>query len=409
MKRMWIIPVILLLFSGTGQAIEAERRLIPVETLTKNNSAFAIDLYHQLCGSKGNLFISPYSISTALAMTYAGSRGNTQEQMAKALRFSLPQQDIHGAFAELDARLMKVRDRGTIKLNVANSLWPQKDYRFLDEYLALIRKYYGVSITPVDYKNASEAARETINRWVEKKTEQMIKNLIQPGVLDKLTRLVLVSAIHFKGMWTWKFDPARTKNEPFFISPRDSVQTPFMRQEGHFKYAEIDSVQMLELPYRGGTLSMLILLPREKNGLTELERRFSAENLSRWQSALTEREVDVSLPKFKIASTFRLDQALSAMGMVDAFIQTRADFSGMDGKPGWLFIGTVMHQAYGEVNEEGTEAAAATAVEAPKAEPTSESPLVFRADRPFLFLIRENKSGALLFLGKVIDPTRAGE
>lgn len=329
--------------------------------------------------------------------------------MAKALRFSLPQKDLHAAFAELDTTLMKLQEQGAINLNVANSLWPQQDYQFLDAYLSLIRKYYGVSITPVDFKNASEAARETINKWVEKKTEQKIKNLIHPGTLDELTRLVLVSAIHFKGRWAEEFNPARTKNNSFFISPRDSMQIPFMRQEGHFRYGERDSVQMIELPYSGATLSMLILLPRKKNGLPELEHRLSSENLSRWERALTWREIDVSLPKCKITSTIRLDKVLSALGMVDAFIPTRADFSGMDGKPGWLFIGAVLHQAYVDVNEEGTEAAAATAIVAPMAAPTPKSPLVFRVDHPFLFLIRENKSGAILFLGKVIDPTRAGE
>ena len=408
MKRKCILFVILVLLSGIAQESNAERRLIPMETLAQDNSAFALDLYHQLRGSEGNVFISPYSISAVLAMAYAGSRGSTEEQMAKALRFSLAQQDLHVAFSALDSQLMKVQERGTITLNVANSLWPQQDYRFLDEYLSLIRKYYGVSITPVDYKKAPEAARETINRWVEKKTEQKIKNLIQPGTLAELTRLVLVSAIHFKGRWVEEFNPARTKNDSFFISPRDSVQIPFMRQEGYFRYGERDSVRMLELPYHGATLSMLILLPREKNGLPELERRLSAENLSRWERALTWREIDVVLPKFKITSTIRLDKVLSAMGMVDAFIPTRADFSGMDAKPGWLFIGAVLHQSYVDVHEEGTEAAAATAIVAPMAAPSG-SPLVFRADHPFLFLIRENKNKALLFLGKVVDPTRAGE
>lgn len=409
MKRRWVLSLILVLIYGIAQATEGERRPLPVEILTHNNAAFALDLYHQLRGPEGNLFLSPYSISAALAMAYAGSRSSTEEQMKKALRFSLPQQNLHAAFAELNSQLIKVQERGTVNLNVANSLWPQQDYQFLGEYLSLVRKYYGVSITPVDYKNAPEAARETINKWVEKKTEQKIKNLIQPGVLGELTRLVLVSAIHFKGRWTEEFSPDRTKNESFFISPYDSVQTPFMRQEGHFKYGERDSIQMLELPYRGAALSMLILLPREKNGLPELERRLSVENLSRWESALTPREIDVSLPKFKITSTIRLDKILSAMGMVDAFIPNKADFSGMDGKPGWLFIGAVLHRSYVDVNEEGTEAAAATVLEGPLAAPIPKSPLVFRADHPFLFLIRENKSGALLFLGKVVDPTRARE
>lgn len=379
-----------------------------VETLVRGNSAFTLDLYQQLRRADGNLFFSPYSISSALAMAYAGARVNTQEQMGRTLRFSLPQEKLHPAFAEVQSRLSKLREGGTIKLNVANSLWPQQDDRFLDEYLSLVKKYYGVSITPVDYKNARETARKMINKWVEEKTENKITNIIQPGVLDSLTRLVLVNAIYFKGKWTKQFKPSETKNEPFFVSPETSVQAPLMRQMQKFKYAELDSLQILELPYLGNDLSMLVLLPRERNGLDQLESHLSLENFMRWKGALREQKVQVFLPKFKTTTLFNLSNTLAAMGMVDAFDRTKADFSGMDGKPNWLYIGAVLHKAYVDVNEEGTEAAAATVVSG-VAMGVPKPPPIFRADHPFLFLIQENQNGSILFMGRIKDPTKTGK
>lgn len=338
-------------------------------------------------------------------MTYAGARGNTQEQMGRTLRFSLPQEKLHPAFAEIQSKLNKLGESGKIKLNVANSLWPQQDHRFLDEYLSLVKKYYGVSITPVDYKKAAAKACEMINKWVEEKTESKITNIIQPGALDSLTRLVLVNAIYFKGKWANQFKSSETRNEPFFISAETSVQAPLMRQTGKFKYAELDSLQILELPYLGNDLSMLILLFRERNGPDQLERSLSLENFIPWRGALKEQEVQVFLPKFKTTTRFSLGGTLAAMGMVDAFDRTKANFSGMDGKPNWLYIGAVLHKAYVDVNEEGAEAAAATSV-GMIGKGVSKPPPVFRADHSFLFLIQENQSGSILFMGRIKDPTK---
>jgi len=408
MKARWIAGAALL-FCGpaqTGQQARSARKLPPMETLAHDLSAFGLDLYHQLRSSDGNLFLSPYGISAALAMASAGARGTTQAQMAAALRYSLLQGALHPAFAELGSALAKLQESGHVKLSAANSVWPQRGDPLLGDYLSLIKRHYGVTVTPLDYIGAPEAARATINTSVEKSTDRKIKDLVQPGVLDALTRLVIVNAIYFRAEWASKFDPSYTREAPFFISPASSVPVPLMKQEEEFKYGEQPSLQILELPYLGRTLSMLILLPRQKDGLKGLERSLSMENLAHWRSALRGTTVEVFVPRFTMTCAFRLDQALSALGMADAFSASKADFSGMDGRRGWLYLGAVLHQAFVRVNEEGTEAAAATAVAAPRAAPGQ--PPVFRADHPFLFAISEARSETLLFLGRVTDPTKPG-
>ena len=379
--------------------------LSDIQSIVQSNSAFAFDLYQQLRSSEGNLFISPYSIPTALAMTYGGARGNTQKQMEKTLRFSLVQDKVHPAFAKLQNGLNELQEADNFELNVANSLWPQHDYKFLDEYLSLTKKHYGVSITPVDYSLPTrEETRKMINKWVEGKTNNKIKDLIPLGSFNDLTRLVLVNAIYFKGHWAHQFDPVQTKDVTFYVSPLESVKTPMMRQEEEFKYAEFKSLQIVELPYLGEGLSMLILLPRRIEGIEKLEENLSFENLNYWRNSLEERKVIVLLPRFTITSKFDLSRTLGAMGMSDAFVFGKANFAGMDGRSNWLFIGGVIHQAFVEVNEQGTEAAAATTVGTLGGAPAP--PPIFRADRPFLFLIQENKTGSILFIGRVTDPTK---
>ena len=379
-----------------------------METLVQDNTRFAIDLYHALRAEDGNLFFSPYSISTALAMTYAGARGNTAQEMAQALHFSLPQADLHAAFAELDAALTEIQAAGNVELGVANSLWPQQGYPFLDAYLALVEQHYGVSITPVDYEQAAESARNAINAWVEDKTRSKIENLIPPGILDTLTRLVLVNAIYFKGMWETQFKAEKTIAAPFRVSPGQSVQARLMTQKQEFRHAAFDDLQVLELPYVGNELAMIVLLPRAGAVLEDLEPNLSAENLAHWTSRLRFTKVEVFLPKFKMTAMFRLDQTLAAMGITDAFDELEADFSGMDGQPHWLYIKAVLHKAFVEVNEEGTEAAAATAV-VMGVRGMPSPPVVFRADHPFLFLIQDKRNGSVLFMGRVVEPSENGE
>jgi serpin B len=287
---------------------------------------------------------------------------------------------------------------------VANALWPQRGYLFLDEYLALVKEFYGVLITAVDYAGDAEAARLRINAWVEGKTAGKIRDLIPAGLLDGLVRLVLTNAVYFKGDWASQFERTRTKKEPFWVTPTRKVMTPLMAQQGEFRYAETASLQILELPYAGRDLSMLVLLPRSRDGLAELENGLTLENLQGWARTIWPRQVQVTLPRFKITSQFRLAATLAAMGMPDAFNRDKANFSGMDGRELWLFILAVLHKAFVDVNEEGTEAAAATAV-AMRARSAPAPPAVFRADHPFLFLIVDHRTGSILFFGRLLDPT----
>jgi len=372
------------------------------------NSVFAFDLYQKLRSpAEENLFFSPYSVSTALAMVYTGARGETQSQMEKALRFSLGQEKLHPAFAELQNGLNELQEAGNFALHIANSLWPQQDYKFLDEYLSLTKKHYGVSITPVDYSLlAREETRQLINKWVEDNTKEKIKGLIPRGSFHDLTRLVLVNAIYFKGNWKHQFDPDKTEKTPFYISSEKSVQVSMMKQEEQVFYAESGSLQLLELPYVGNDLSMLVLLPKRIDGLKQLEDSLSIENLELWRSSLIRTKAIISLPRFKIDYKNLLSKTLKAMGMVDAFVYQQANFAGMDGKPDWLFIDNVIHQAYIEVNEQGTEAAAATGMGAAGGMPPP--PPIFRADHPFLFLIQDNKTGSILFIGRLNNPNKSG-
>ncbi|MFC1498558.1 serpin family protein [Verrucomicrobiota bacterium] len=377
----------------------AEQRT-DIKPLITGNNAFALDLYSILKKEKGNLFLSPYSISSALAMTYGGARGDTEEEMAKALHFTLGADRTHPAFAELDTVFSEIQKKGQVQLHIANSLWPQKDYRLLPEYLKLTKRYYGVSITPVDYMKAAEKARKIINSWIEDKTKDKIKNLIGPGDLDPMTVLVLVNAIYFKGNWASQFDPKRTTKSDFSLSGDAKTQVSMMYQKGKFRYGEIKGAQLLELPYVGKELSMVIVLPKKPDGLSEIENQFTAKNLDAWFSRFSQQEVNVYLPRFKMTwGTFELNKPLQDLGMRRAF-GSGADFSGMDGTRS-LFIGLVLHKAFVEVNEEGTEAAAATAVIMRKSESRAH---IFKADHPFLFLIRDNVTGSILFLGRVLDP-----
>ncbi len=408
MERPWTVVAkrlmlpLILFFTAAQASVASDSK-----PLAEDNTGFACDLYQKLRVSDGNLFFSPYSISAALAMTYAGARGDTESQMAKTMRFSM-NQDVHPAFAELAAKLAKLQKSGNVKLSIANSLWPQQEYAFLDSYLSLVRKYYGVSVTPLDYKSNPESSRKTINGWVEKETREKIKDLIQPGILDSLTRLVLVNAIYFHGNWEHKFMARGTKDAPFHVTADQTVQAPMMTQQEEFGYATLDSLAMLELPYAGNEVSMLILLPKETEGLKPIEADLSLKNINRWKSRLSKKKVLVFLPKFKMTSSFRMDHALISLGMVDAFSDTKANFAGMDGRSDWLYIRAVLHKAFVDVNEEGTEAAAATAAPAAaKGMPTP--PPTFRADHPFLFLIQENQTGSILFIGRMTDPTKAGE
>lgn len=392
------------------------------ETVVEGNNEFALELYSKLREKEGNLFFSPYSISTALAMTYAGARGETEAQMAKALHFpttpsgvgSNPnkikseklvwsKEDFHSAFGEIISDLNKRGEKSSYELTVANALWGQKGYGFVKEFLELIKTNYGGGLNEVDFIKSSEAARQTINAWVEKATRDKIKELIQKGVLSSMTRLVLTNAIYFKGNWASQFEKDKTKDAVFTLINGKKIDAAMMNQMAEYNYMEGDNLQVLELPYVDNELSMIILLPKETDGLGRLEKELTAEKLSRWLGELRKRKVIVSVPKFKQTSQFGLVDVLSSMGMTDAFMPSAADFSGMNGRRD-LFISAVIHKAFVEVNEEGTEAAAATGVVVGITSVGPRQIPVFRADHPFLFLIRDNHSGSILFIGRVMEP-----
>ena len=400
MKHASLFIAALILFVGTSSGLVYAAG---VPELQQGNTRFSFDLYRALQEREGNLFFSPYSISTALAMTYAGARGETEKEMAAVLHLPPEQARLHKDFANLQEHLNDLQDKGKVQLNVANALWAQEGQSFLDSFLKLTKKYYGAGVNFVDYAGATEAARKTINDWVEEQTRKKIQELIKKGMLDPSTTLVLCNAIYFKGDWLSKFEKAATRDTEFFVTPDSAVQVPMMNQSMDAKYRKFDGFSALELPYLGKKLSMVALLPEAKDGLPALEQLLSGDQVMQWLAELDDSsplKVEISLPRFKTTCEFELSEILSKMGMPHAF--SDADFSGMTGQRD-LFISKIVHKAYVDVNEEGTEAAAATAVIMDKA---AFFPLAFRADHPFIFLIRENKTGSILFLGRIVDPTK---
>jgi serpin B len=381
--------------------------------VVRGNTRFALELYGRLKDRQGNLFLSPYSISTALAMTYAGATGQTEQQMADTLYFSLYSERndaarkpfipaFHKTFGGIIQQLNASGEKGGFELVVANALWGQKDFKFLPEYLALVKTNYDGNLEQVDFKTQTEEARKTINAWVENKTKDKIKELIKQGTLDSMTRLVLTNAIYFKGKWASQFKPENTKDAPFTLLNGEKMNVPMMHQTKEFGYAETDTLQMLELPYVNNYLSMVILLPKKLDGIRDLEKELTADNLNDWHYKQKNREVQVYVPRFKLTSEFSLADVLASMGMPEAF-SPQADFSGMTGGRD-LYISAVVHKAFVDVNEEGTEAAAATGVAMRLTSVSPSSQTIFRADHPFIFLIRDNKTSSILFLGRTENP-----
>jgi serpin B len=378
-----------------------------LQQVVKGNNSFCFDLYHQLMSEQGNLFFSPYSISTALAMTYAGACGETEKQMADVLHFTSSQDMLHSNYSKLQSDLNSIEEKGEVQLNIANSLWLQKGDPFLDSFLSLNKKYYDAGLYFVDFINANNKARDEINSWVVDETHNKIKNLLKPPLPYKETSLILCNAIYFKGNWLTRFDKTQTMDKDFFLTNDNIIQVSMMLQKSEYRYIDYGSFEGLELPYEGNDLSMIIFLPKEIEGLSELEKYLFADKVLLWIDQLMktyDREVVVTIPKFKTVCEFELAPSLSDMGMPAAFSPS-ADFSGINGKHD-LFISNVIHKAFVDVNEEGTEAAAATTVVMLKSVAMPSKPLEFRADHPFLFLIRENQTGSILFIGRIVDPRK---
>ena len=408
MKRPWMILMVVCLLAGSaaGRAAKApDPHAAEKAGMAEAVNAFAFDLYAQVRGAEGNLFLSPYSISSALAMTYAGARGQTADEMARTLKFPadwLAQPDrIHAAFAHLNADLNA--EGKPYELTVANRLWGQTGYGFLPAFLGVLGQHYGAGLQEVDFARRTEAARKTINAWVEKETRDKIKDLIPMGGVQPLTRLVLTNAIYFNGTWTHQFEKKRTRDADFLVTAANKVTVPMMYQTEHFQYADCDTFQMLQMPYKGGELAMVVLLPKQTGGLPALEGQLSAAMLAERLRSLKHENVRLYLPRFKMTWRVLLAGVLKKMGMPLAFNGAKADFTAMNGGKEPLWIDEVIHKAFVDVNEEGTEAAAATAV-VMIGTGMPRQPVVFRADRPFLFLIRDTRSGAILFMGRVMNP-----
>ncbi len=384
---------------------------VPAADLTElvdGNSDFAFNLYQQLKeAEEGNLFYSPYSISLALAMTYAGARGETAEQMAETLRFLLPSDQLHPAFNSLDLELnsrgegAQGKDGEGFRLNIVNETWGQQDYEFLAEFLDTLAENYGAGMRLLDFINFPEESRVTINDWVEEQTEDRIKDLIPQGAIDAITRLVLTNAIYFNAAWAYPFEEEMTDEGTFNLLDGGDVTVPMMNQTESFGYVDGDGYQAVEMPYDGMELSMVILLP-DTDEFEAVESSINSQLIAGIVDDIEYKEVALTMPKFEFESDFSLVNTLAAMGMPIAF-SSAADFSGMTGARD-LTIGEIIHKSFVSVDEAGTEAAAATAV-LMELTAMPELPVEVTIDRPFIFMIRDLQTDAILFVGRVMDPS----
>jgi serpin B len=409
MKRFCLASLALLLMLAAGcagslevtSAAPGDRR-----ELVAGNGRFAFDLYQRLRSESGNLFCSPYSISAALAMTYAGARGATEQEMAKTLHFTLAQARLHQAFNWADSEL-KLRGKGArgargngFQLRIVNALWGQTGHRFLPTFLDLLSQNYGAGMKLLDFAKNPEGSRLTINRWVEQQTERRIKDLLPAGSIHPLVPLVLTNAIYFDSAWAMRFEKKDTRPGPFTLLDEKEVTVDMMSRGGRFRYARGEGYQAIELEYDGREMAMDLLLP-DAGRFKSFEASLTAAKVEAILKSLQATEVRLVLPKFTFESGFALREKLGAMGMSTAF-GSGADFSGMDGTHE-LFIDNVYHKAFVRVDEEGTEAAAATAVVMGRGalRPRAVQMIV---DRPFVFVIRDLKTGTILFLGRVLNP-----
>ena len=401
---------------ASGRAIASEKERVHPEVpsgdlseLVEGNTAFAFDLYRVLAEQQEgeNLFYSPYSISLALAMAYAGARGETEEQMAHALRFTLPDEILHPAFNGLDQGLAQ-RGEGArgeheqgFRLNIANAIWGQESYAFLDTFLDTLAVNYGAGLRVLDFARAPEESRVIINDWISQQTEGRIENLIPQGTIGPLTRLVLTNAVYFKAPWAHPFREAMTEPGAFTLLDGSQVVVPMMRQAESLGYADGEGYQAVELPYGGREMSMVIILP-ERDRFDEFESSLDGNRIQEIVSDLTDRQVALRMPTFEFDSRFELSQALGELGMPAAF-SSAADFSGMTGTKD-LFISEVLHKVFVSVDEQGTEAAAATGTVIVEGSEMPVESFAVEVDHPFILLIRDTETGTVLFVGRVLDP-----
>ncbi|MFC1988972.1 serpin family protein [Chloroflexota bacterium] len=399
----------------SGEVLQSEKPRVTspqssqadLETLVDSNSEFAFGLYQALKDTDGNVFYSPYSISQALSMTYAGARGDTEKQMADTLHFLLPQESLYPSFNGLDLELAsrgdgaKGKDEEGFRLNIVNAIWGQKDYEFLSEFLDILAENYGAGLRVLDFIKEPEQSRITINDWVSDETEGRIEDLIPQGTIDALTRLILTNAIYFNAAWQYPFNKETTSDDAFHLLDGAEISIPMMKQTESYGYAEGNNYQAVELSYDGNELSMVILLP-DSGQFKDFEASLNYRKVGGIISDVKRSQVSLQMPKFEFESEFSLKSALANMGMPIAF-SGDADFSGMTGSKD-LSIDEVIHKAFVSVDEAGTEAAAATAVTM-KLTAVPTTPIEITIDRPFIFLIRDIETGTILFVGRILNPS----
>ena len=409
--RIFALGVLFLGVLGTAAISVAEGGKVAAT----NSNQFGCDLLHRLAEKEqGNLFFSPYSVETALTMTYGGARGQTAQEMARVLHLNQyvkgTDADVFGDFKALTDSInnagLSGKDR-VFDLVVANALWAQKGLDLEPTYLKLVKDQFAGQLDQVDFAAGGaslEQARSTINDWVAKQTNDKIKDLLSKEALGADTRLVLTNAIYFKGAWLTPFSKKATQEEAFHAVAGD-VNVSMMHEKHIFQYTDNADVQVVSLPYKSNRMSMVVVLPRKADALPKIEQALDTKTIDGWVQGMGGQQVDLSLPKFTFSSHFALGQVLKTMGMEIAF-SNHADFSGITKSTDQsLCIGEVVHQAFVDVNEETTEAAGATGIMMhPTAMPVMLEPVVFKADHPFLFVIRDNENGAILFIGRVANP-----
>lgn len=383
--------------------------VVDVAEVVKNNNQFAFDLHAVLAREPGNLFYSPYSIASAFGMVYAGARGVTADEIAKTLHFPVDEKRLHPMFASLREKIHAQQGKGCEIAN-ANGLWVQKGYSLQPSFLQTAKSSYDAEAREVEFEADAASARQAVNDWVSERTRGKIKEILDPADLDAKTRLVLANAIYFKGDWVNSFPPKGTRKDRFYRKPGDFVEVSMMGQLAMFPYLETDSYQAVKLPYAGKHLSMCIFLPGRADGLPEFTKTMTNDKLSELLGKMARTEINVFLPRFKTRFRTDLKEPLKNMGMRQAFDSGKADFTGISARSiQKLQIAKVIHEAVVEVNETGTEAAGASVIEESKSAPGMATPRVpptFRADRPFLFVIRHDATGIILFVGRVADPSR---
>lgn len=396
-----IIPIIVLSAAAAGERHQSQQ----VGKSVAGNNEFAFDVYRKTALPGKNLIISPLSMVTAFSMVYAGSRGVTKREIEKVFHLKATGEDIARVWSLLMNDMKDRAKSGKYRLDSANRIWVAKKISIEDAFTATMKKYYDAGLKQVDFAGDPDGSRIAINKWVAKNTSDKITGLVPEGAVSKATTMMLTNAVYFLGSWEQPFDEKATVKADFFITPAKKIEVDMMRKFGHFRYFENNEIQVISLPYktRGNqdeALSMVVLLPKGRAGIAGLEKKLNYENWKKWNAGLAVNEVHVHLPRFEVTSFASLAESFRQLGMKTAF-SPQADFSGIAPS---LAIGDAFHKAYVKVNEKGTEAAAATAIIMVKA--NGGKKYTFQADHPFLFAICDNKTGAILFVGRVMDPAK---